>query len=169
MAFKHQDRQLSKENVLTLPEEVCSYSLEKSKGEVVVALLASGMVHAFEFEGDQWVELASTQVVANMPNCTGAMLVPGYVSAFVVYEPTQMVYALDLEHVYEGDIESTSSKLSFTPFDGVVSGAPAEVACSLEHDHVHEDGTSAAHSISMIATVVLCVVSVVVVHHTMII
>ncbi len=154
MAFKHGDTSMAANQVLPLPADVCDYSLEKSNGEVVVALLATGMVHAFEFMDGEWSELAKQQVVPNMPNCTGAMMTTGYASAFVMYQPTQMLYALDLGHVEHGELEVMASQLSFTPHDAVVSGAPAEVACAIEpHDHDHGSAAGASFFFSSLVGV----------------
>lgn len=162
MAFRHNDTSIAANQVLTLPETPCVYSLEKGKGEIVLTLLGSGMVHAFMFNGDEWKEIASQKVVPDMPNCTGALMTTGYTSAFVMYQPSQMIYALDLEHVEEGEIEVMPSTLSFTPFDGVVAGVPAEVACRIEHhDHDHENsGTSSGFLSSMLVALSISVASI---------
>lgn len=149
MAFKHSDTSLSPNQVLTLPETPCAYALERSGGEVVLALLQNGMVHAFKFEGEMWEELANQQVVPNMPNCTGALLRTGAASAFVMYQPSNTIYALDLAHVEEGEIEVMASTLSFTPFDGVVAGFPSEIACSIHH---HDEDHSSVGGLTMFAS-----------------
>ena len=116
------------------------------------------MVQAFEFANGTWTELANKEVVPNMPNCTGALLRPGYASAFVMYQPTQMLYALDLEHVEEGEIEIMTSTLSFTPFDGTVAGVPSEVACTIEHHHDHDISAASSLFLSVMSGLLISAV-----------
>jgi hypothetical protein len=149
MAFEPTDSQLTESNVMALDASECGFDFEQSEAEVVLTLLANGMLHAYEFEAP-FKEIARVQVVEDMAACSEAFFVPGFVQAFVMHPSTQTLYSIDLHQVHEGNMVVTTSKLGFTPFAAVVAGVPQGAACTFEEhdDHGdHDQSTSAAGSL----------------------
>lgn len=142
MAFSDTDTTMTTDQILTLDSTQCAYAYERGQAEVILVLMPNGMLHAFEFDGT-WEEIAKLQVVPDMQECSEVQLVPGVMQAFVLHKGTNTLYAVDMDHVHDGEMEVSTSQLTFTPFDAVVSGVPPNVACQ-GHDHGHQHTSAAA-------------------------
>lgn len=143
MAFTDTDTTLTTDQIFTLDSRQCAFAYERGQAEVILVLMPNGMLHAFEFDGT-WEEIAKVQVVPGLQECSGVELVPGVMQAFVLHEGTNTLYAVDMDHVHNGEMEVYASQLNFTPFAGVVSGAPPNVVCEGDDHSDHDHDTSAA-------------------------
>jgi len=135
LAFAETDTVLGEGNLLPLPARQCDFAFELGAGMVVLALLPTGMLHAFEFHDGEWEELATVQVVPDMTDCSDAVFAPGVGQAFVASKSKQTLFAVDLDHVHEGEMEVTSLELPFVATDLLVAGTTDNAICTADHDH----------------------------------
>ena len=139
-SFSADDVQLTDSNAVKLPTEQypCGFSYEKSQGKLILALLAEGLLLAYEFESS-WKEVARLQVVENMTKCSQAVFVSGYAQAFVLTNTTLNVIDISKAET-EGTMSiSYTTPIDFTPYFGVVAGVPPSTACTLNITSEEED------------------------------
>ena len=146
MAFSTDDSQLTEGQILDLPARQCSFAYEKGAADVVLVFMPTGTFHVFEYHDGAWEEMAQTQVVEGMTECGEALFVPGVGQAFVLVKESKTLHAINLEHVAEGELDISTSTLSFTPFDAAISGAPKDAVCTIDMEHGDEHSHSHDHS-----------------------
>jgi hypothetical protein len=141
MAFSKDSTTLTSQNVLTLPDRQCTFAFELGQGKVVLVFMPNGFLHAFEWNGNQWNELAKEEVVPGMAACSEAVFTPGVGQAFLVTPETKTLYAVDLARVHEGEIKIYTSTLPFFPSGMIVAGLAKEYLCD-EDDLVDPSAAS---------------------------
>mmetsp|Transcript_7505 Transcript_7505/g.15320 ORF Transcript_7505/g.15320 Transcript_7505/m.15320 type:complete len:528 (+) Transcript_7505:208-1791(+) len=147
---------LEEANILTLPTTTsqCAYQFEVGKGEHLLVFMPNGVLHAFEIVDGSFNEVAKKEIVAGMTTCAEASFVAGIGQAFVATKATKTIYAVDLAHLEDGEMDVYESTLSFTPTAMTVSGFTPEAACEMKHEHENE--TSGVDSVvSMVTASVL--------------
>lgn len=143
LAFEDSEQELTSDHVFPLEASQCAYGYEMGSGQVVLIFHPTGVLQAVEYKDGAWTEIAEATVVEGMTACTDFLFIPGVQQYFVVDITGNTLYAVDLEHVEEGEMEVYTSQLSFTAFAGVVSGVPDEIICTSadeeDDDHDHDD------------------------------
>jgi hypothetical protein len=157
MAFSKDSSALTSQNVLTLSARQCSFAFELGHGKVVLVLMPDGFLHAFEWNGNEWNELAKAEVVPGMAACSEAMFTPGVGQAFLVTPETKTLYAVDLAHVHDGEMKIYTSTLPFSPSGMVVAGLAKEALCE-EDDHDHSAAAS-SYGLAPVAVFVAALIS----------
>ncbi|KAL3925117.1 MAG: hypothetical protein SGILL_000622 [Bacillariaceae sp.] len=135
------DVSITDDNVMTLGEErQCAFKFEESEGQLLMVLMPDGTFNVYEVE-PEWKLLVSEKIVPDMVDCAEVLFAPGYGQAFIMTGYNNKMYAIDLTHVDEGELETSETTLDFQPYSAVVAGAPEEAACKLsELEHDHEGG-----------------------------
>ena len=138
-AFSTDDTLLTDSNIVKLPTEQypCGFSYEKSEGNIVLVLVAEGLLLAYEFESS-WTEVSRLQVVKNMTKCSQAVFASGYAQAFVLTTAVDnaTIYAIDLSKIHTEGIMTTyaTSSIDFLPYSAVVAGVPLSTACTVNRN-----------------------------------
>ena len=129
---------ITDDNVLTLPGTLrqCAYEFEVGSGEHLLVFMPDGVLHVFKVEGGKFQAIMNKEIVPGMSACSEAAFVAGIQQAFVATPETRTMYAIDLEHVDEGEMEVYTSTLPFFPTGMTVSGFSLEAAC---HEHEHAE------------------------------
>lgn len=147
---------LEESNVLTLPGNArqCSYLFEVGMGEHLLVFMPNGVLHVFEVDNGTFTAVAEKQIVPNMSACSEAAFVSGIGQAFVATPSNNKMYAIDLSHVEDGEIEVFESTLPFTPSAMTVSGFSYDHACKFDEDgHDHGSGASVISlAVGLVAT-----------------
>jgi hypothetical protein len=128
---------IEQQNILTLPGELaqCAYQFEVGHGHDLLVLMPDGVLHVFEVtDGATFTPIASKEVVPGMVACSEAVFVAGIGQAFIATPATQTLYAVDLTHIDDGEMEVFTTKLPFTPTAMTVSGFSLDTACE-GHSH----------------------------------
>jgi hypothetical protein len=136
MAFHGDESVLSSDRVLVLGESgQCEYGFELAEGKLIVVLLPNGKVQVYELP--TWQMLAEADVFpAFTDGCPWpAPFATGYMQAFTF--TNQTLIALDLAHVYDGEIDVHKLELDFAPYNMAVAGVPEGFVCHGEHEHNH--------------------------------
>lgn len=143
MAFDPEDNAIPNEGVLPVGNALqCGYLFEESEGQLMMVLTPDGVFSVYEVD-PEWKLLASTTVIPTLATCEGVHLVSGYAQAFVLFADEKKVYSINLSNVQEDKLEVSEMDLGFTPFFGIVSGVPAEAACTLsDNDNGGSSGSS---------------------------
>ncbi|KAL3907112.1 MAG: hypothetical protein SGARI_003697 [Bacillariaceae sp.] len=147
----------------------CAYQFEVGTGEHLLVLMPDGVLHVFEVADGVLTLVMSETIVEGMTTCNEAAFVSGIGQAFVATPADNTLYAIDLSHIEEGEMEVVTTTLPFTPTAMTVSGFELEHACGIEH-HDHEDGemdgeddeTDAAHSVGLFSAGIVALMAVLV-------
>lgn len=141
MAFQHDDKELLERNLFDIGTvQQCSYGYEKSKNELVLVILPSGLLLVLDYHNNVWSKLTELQVF-DSASCDDILFEVGYGYAYVVQKSTNTIYDVDLSNAFDtGVVEVVSAMtLSYTPYDMEVSGVPNDMACDTIISHAHEE------------------------------
>jgi hypothetical protein len=143
-------------NILTLPGELrqCGYMYEVGSGEHLLVFMPDGVLHVFKVSNaGSFTTVMSKEIVPGLTACSEAAFVAGIGQAFVATPETKTLYAIDLTHVEDKEMDVYTTSLPFFPSGMTVSGFSVEAACELhsygdEHGGSSPNGTSASFSVS---------------------
>jgi hypothetical protein len=132
---------IGEQNILKLPGNTrqCGVMFEVGRGRRLLVLMPDGVLHVFEVNDDgSFMAVMNQSIVPGMTACSEAVFVAGIGQAFVATVGTKILYAVDLSHVDEGEMDVYSTTLPFTPTTLTVSGFSLEAACDGSHSHEHD-------------------------------
>ena len=149
---------LEESNVLTLPNNArqCNYQFEVGTGKHLLVFMPNGVLHVFEIDNGTFNEVTQKQIVPNMSACSETVFVAGIGQVFVATPANKKMYAIDLSHIEDGEMDVYESTLPFTPSAMTVSGFSYDHACKYdEHEHEHDDHSSGASVVSLTAVLIV--------------